>query len=346
MFGFIKNPDEACVYKKVSGSAVAFLVLYVDDILLIGNNVPFLNKVKDYLKSKFSMKDLDEAAYILGIKIYRDRTRSLIGLSQDTYLEKVVKVSYGEFQEESKAQRPKTDEERQYMSEVPFALEIGSIMYAMICTHPDVSFALIATSRHQSDPGKKHWFAVKRILKHLRRTKDLFLVYGGDKELVIKGYTDASFVTDPDDSKSQSGYVFTLNGGAFSWKSLKQGPIAESTTKAKYIAASEATKEGVWIKKFMIELGVVLSVQGPMEIYCDNNGAIAQAREPRSHQKNKHVLRKYHLIREYVDEGEIKLYKIHTDLNVEDPLTKPLSLAKHVQHREAIDVRHICKLDN
>jgi hypothetical protein len=91
MFGFIKNPDEACFYKKVSGSAVAFVVLYVDDILLIRNNVPFLNKVKDYLKSKFSMKDLGEAAYILGIKIYRDRTRRLIGLSQDTYLDKVVK---------------------------------------------------------------------------------------------------------------------------------------------------------------------------------------------------------------------------------------------------------------
>jgi hypothetical protein len=117
MFGFIKNPDEACVYKKVSGSTVAFLVLYVDDIFLIRNNVPFLNKVKDYLKSKFSMKDLGEAAYILGIKIYRDRTRRLIGLSQDTYLDKVVKMFHMENSKKgmlpmitgkplSKAQRP------------------------------------------------------------------------------------------------------------------------------------------------------------------------------------------------------------------------------------------------
>jgi hypothetical protein len=138
-------------------------------------------------------------------------------------------------------------------------------------------------SIHQSDPGKEHWVAVKRILKYLRRTNDLFLIYGGDKELVVKDYTDASFVTDLDDSKSQSGYVFTLNKGAFSWKSYKQGTIMESATKAEYIAASEATKDGVWIKKFMIELGVVPSVQGPMEIYCDNNGAIAQAKEPRFH---------------------------------------------------------------
>jgi hypothetical protein len=127
MLGFIKNPDEAFVYKKISGSAVAFLVLYVDDILLIGNSIPFLNKVKDYLKSKFLMKDLGKAAYILGTKIYRDRTKRLIGLSQDTYLDKVVKMFQMENSKKamfpmiigkplSKAQHPHTDKDRQNMS--------------------------------------------------------------------------------------------------------------------------------------------------------------------------------------------------------------------------------------
>ena len=97
------------------------------------------------------------------------------------------------------------------MSEVPYASAIGSIMYAMICTRPDVSYALSVTSRYQSDPCKEHWKAVKRILKYLRSTKDMFLVYRGDKDLVVKGYTDASFVTDSDDYKSQSVYVFILN---------------------------------------------------------------------------------------------------------------------------------------
>ena len=117
----------------------------------------------------------------------------------------------------------------------------------------------------------------------------MFLVYGGDKELVVKGYTDASFVTGPDDYKSQSGYVFILNGGAVSWKSSKQDTVADSTTEAEYMAAAEAPKEGVWMKDFITELGVVPSALRPMEIYCDNNGAIAQAKEPRSHQKNKQV---------------------------------------------------------
>ena len=89
-FGFIKNPDESCVYKKVSGSDIAFLVLYVDDILLIGNSTKLLESVKGWLGKCFSMKDLGEAQYILGIKIYRDRSKRMIGLSQSTYIDKVL----------------------------------------------------------------------------------------------------------------------------------------------------------------------------------------------------------------------------------------------------------------
>src|SRR3954466_7986257 len=90
-FGFVQTFGEACIYKKMSGSSVAFLILYVDDILLVGNDVEFLDSIKGYLNKSFSMKDLGEAAYILGIKIYRDRSRRLIGLSQNTYLDKVLK---------------------------------------------------------------------------------------------------------------------------------------------------------------------------------------------------------------------------------------------------------------
>ena len=91
------------------------------------------------------------------------------------------------------------------MDKIPYASAIGSIMYAMLCTRPDVAHAISLTSRYQSDPGSEHWIAVKNILKYLRRTKDTFLVYGGEEELVAKCYVDASFDTDLDDSKSQSG---------------------------------------------------------------------------------------------------------------------------------------------
>ncbi|WVZ90430.1 hypothetical protein U9M48_036732 [Paspalum notatum var. saurae] len=351
-FGFRQNEEEPCVYKKASGSAVVFLILYVDDILLIGNDIPMLQSVKTSLNNSFSMKDLGEAAYILGIKIYRDRSRRLIGLCQDTYIDKVLKrfsmeqskkgflpMSHG--MRFSEKQCPSSDEERERMSKVPYASAVGSIMYAMICTRPDVSYALSVMSRYQANPGETHWTLVKNILKYLRRTKNIFLVFGGEEQLVVNGYTDAGFQTDTDNSRSQLGFVFTVNGGAVSWKSSKQETVADSATEAEYIAASEAAKEGVWMRRFLIELGVFPNASSPLNLYCDNNGAIAQAREPRDHQKNKHVLRRFHLIREFVSRDEIKICKIHTDSNVADPLTKALPQSKHETHMRAMGFRYL-----
>ncbi|KAK8631789.1 hypothetical protein V6N13_028568 [Hibiscus sabdariffa] len=351
-FGFIRNEDEPCVYKKFSGSIVSFLILYVDDILIIGNDVPTLQSVKAWLSSCFSMKDLGEAAHILGVKIYRDRSRRLLGLSQSTYIDKVLKrfnikaskkgflpMTHGISL--SKEMCPSTSQERERMSQIPYASAIGSIMYAMICTRPGLSYALSMTSRYQENPGEGHWVAVKNILKYLRRTKDAFLVYGGEEQLSIKGYTDASFQTDKDDSRSQSGFVFRLNGGAVSWKSSKQDTVADSTIEAEYITASEAAKEAVWIKKIVKELGVVPSISDALELYCNNNGAIAQAKEPKSHQRSKHILRRFHLIREIVDQGDVEICKVHTDDNIANPLTKPLSQQKHDCHTESLGIRYV-----
>jgi hypothetical protein len=215
-----------------------------------------MDDVKASLRKSFSMKDLGEASYILGIKIYRDRSKCLIGLSQSTYIDKVlnrfnmneskkglIPMSHGVTL--SDTQCASTPDEQERMSRVSYASAIGSIMYAMICMRLDVSYALSVTSRYQSNPCDAHWVAVKNILKYLRITKDQFLVYGGSEELVVNGYTDASFQTDKDDSQSQSGYVICLNGRVVSWKSSKQETVANSTMEVKYIAASEAAKEAV-----------------------------------------------------------------------------------------------------
>ena len=155
----------------------------------------------------------------------------------------------------------------------------------------------------------------------------MFLVYGGDKELIVNGYVDASFDTDPDDSKSWTGYVFILNGGAVSWSSSKQSVVAGSTCEEEYIAASEAANEGVWMKEFISDLGVISSTSGPMKIFCDNTAAIALATESRFHKRTKHIKRCFNSIRDLVQVGDIEICKIHTDLNVANPLTKPLSQA-------------------
>jgi hypothetical protein len=211
----------------------------------------------------------------------------------------------------------------------------------MLCTRPGVNLAISLVGRYQSDPGMEHSTAVRNILKYLKRTKDMFLVYGGAEELVVKDYVDASFDTAPDDSKSQTGYVYILNGGAVSWCSCKQSFVVASTCEAEYIAASEATQEGVWMKEFISDLGVILSASGPMKIFCDNTGAIALAKESRFHKRTKHIKRRFNSIRDQVKEGDIEICKIHTNLNVEDPLTKPLPRAKHDQHQDSMGVRII-----
>ena len=122
--------------------------------------------------------------------------------------------------------------------------------------------------------------------------------------------------------------MFTLNGGVVSWKSSKQEMSVDSTTESEYNAASEAAKEAVWIKKLIIELGVVPCIVHPILLYCDNKGAITQAKEPRSHQRSKHVLKRYHLIREIIGRNDVKIEKIPTDQNFADPLTKPLPQEK------------------
>ncbi|KAK8541026.1 hypothetical protein V6N13_026490 [Hibiscus sabdariffa] len=193
-FGFIKNEDEPCVYKKFSGSIVSFLI--------------FMEESK----------------------------RGFLPMRHGISL--------------SKEMCPSTPQERERMSQIPYASAIGSIMYAMICTRPNLSYALSMTSRYQANPGEGHWTAVKNILK-----------------------------------------------GTVSWKSSKQDTVADSTTEAEYVSASEATKEIVWIKKFISELGVVPSISDVVGLYCDNNGAIAQAKEPRSHHGSKHTFKCFYLIR-------------------------------------------------
>jgi hypothetical protein len=174
----------------------------VDDILLIRNDIPMMEDIKSSLRKSFLMKNLGEATYILGVKIYRDRSKRLIGLGQYAYIDKILnqfkckilrKVSCQCGVTLSKKQCPSEPDEQERKRVIPYAPAIRSIMYAMICRRPDVSYALSPTSRYQSNYGDAHRTIVKNILNYLRRTKEVFLAFGGEEELVVKGYSDASF---------------------------------------------------------------------------------------------------------------------------------------------------------
>ncbi|GJW35267.1 retrotransposon protein, putative, ty1-copia subclass [Tanacetum coccineum] len=256
--------------QQASGSDVAFLVLYVDDILVMGNSVTMLKEVKSWLCKCFSMKDLEEAAYILGIKMIHDRSKRLIALSQSAYLEKILK----------KFRMENSKKGYTSMMEKPNASAIGLIMYAVRCTRYYVAFAQNFYSHFQQNPGEIHWTAVKIILKYLRNTKDVVLVYGAkpEDEMKVSCCAVASFQTDKDDINSQTGYVFILNGGAVDWKSAKQSTTAMSSTEVEYVAAAKASMEAVWMRKFIDGLGGVMpSNKRPMEILCDNKPAFAIA---------------------------------------------------------------------
>ena len=235
---------------------------------------------------------------------------------------------------------PKTPEERSRMARVPYASAVGSLMYAMMCTRPDICYAVGLVSRYQSNPGYKHLNAVKRILTYLKATADYALCYqGGDMRLV--GYTDADWGGDIDERKSTSGYAFLLSRGAISWSSKKQTCTALSTMEAEFVACSAAVQEAVWLRRFYEDLNVVTDATQPVTLYCDNQAAIAYTKDPRYHSKSKHIETIYYFMRDIVAQKEVKIQYISTQQMVVDPLTKPVTRDVYAIHSRSLGLRRL-----
>ena len=159
------------------------------------------------------------------------------------------------------------------------------------------------------------------------------------EDLIPIGYTDSDFQSDLAFRKSTSGCVFTLGGRVISWRSVKQSCITDSTIEAEYVAACEAAKEAVWLKKFLSNLGVVRMEQVPITLFCNNSGAVAQSKDPRNHKKGKHIERKYHIIQDIVARGNVVVAKIDIANNLVDPFTKTLPQRTFKSHLEGMGVR-------
>ncbi|MCO5562737.1 hypothetical protein L7F22_016369 [Adiantum nelumboides] len=193
------------------------------------------------------------------------------------------------------------------MEKILYASTVGSLMYALIATRPDIAFAVGVVSRYMSNPGKKHWEAVKGILRYLKATKNMCICYGS-QELSVMGYTDSDYAGDLDNKRSTSGYVFIMAEGVVSWRSRLQTCVTQSTTEVEYVAASEACKEAIWLGRLVTDLGIK---EETPSFHCDSQSAIQLTRNPVYHSKAKHVDVKYHFIKKMVEDKQVQLVKVH-----------------------------------
>ncbi|RDX93239.1 hypothetical protein CR513_24532, partial [Mucuna pruriens] len=277
LYGFKANSVDYCVYHKLTRSKYIFLVLHVDDILLASSDTGLLHETKRFLTKNFEIKDVGKASFVLGIQILRSFSRFGMKDSKlgDTPIVKTDKFSL--------KQCPNNDLERNEMQKISYASVVGNLMYAQVCTCPDIAFVYL------SDPGMHHWKAVKHVMCYLRRTKGYMLTYRKSEDLEIIGYFDSDFVGCQDSKCSTSGYIYMLAGGAISWKSVKQTLIAPSTMAIKFVACFKASNHGIWLRNFVTSLRVVDGIERPLKIYCDNNSTVLYSNNNKSSTKSKFI---------------------------------------------------------
>ncbi|RDX62866.1 hypothetical protein CR513_58763, partial [Mucuna pruriens] len=278
-------------------------------MLIVGKSISRIDRLKKQLSESFAMKDMGAAKQILGIRIIRDRQAKKLWLSQEHYVKRVLQRFHMENAKAvstplathfklSSGHSPSNEAEKTNMSRVPYASVVGSLMYAMVCTRPDIAHVVGIVNRFLSNPGREHWNVVKWILRYLHGTSDLRLCFEGDKPTLV-GYSNSDMAGDIDSKKSTSGYLIKFARGAMAWQSKLKKCVALSTTEAEFIAIIEACKELLWVKKFLQELGFVQD-------------------------KSKHIDVRYHWIRDALDAKLLELAKVHTDDNGADMMTKVL----------------------
>ncbi|KAH7460549.1 Retrovirus-related Pol polyprotein from transposon TNT 1-94 [Fusarium oxysporum f. sp. matthiolae] len=325
-----------------------FIAVYMDDLLIAGPSKDETVAVKQDLCNKFKMTDLGPCKYYLGMSLRRDRTDRSIFLSQTAYLEKVLRdfgmdqcapnatpVSTSKFREPSPDYKA-ADELKEW-----YAKAIGSLMYLMLGTRPDIAFAVSLCSRHPGNPTNEHQTAVKRIFRYLQGSQNLELVYQGELQPLL-GYTDSGWAGDLETRRSTSGYVFNLGTGAISWSSKRQRTVALSSCEAEYMGQTAAAKEAVWLRGLLQELLKEYKEVPELKttvIFGDNPGAMAMSKNPQFHTRTKHIDIQHHYCREKVNDGTVEFQYIPTGKQVADGLTKALPKDRFLLFRKALGLK-------
>jgi len=215
----------------------------------------------------------------------------------------------------------KTVDDREYMSHIPYASTIGSHMYTMVCTRPDLSQTVSMVFRYMYDPGRGDWEAVRQILQYIKGSVDVGLIFendvGGKQKCTC--YVDSDYAGDLDKRQFTTGYVFTFSQATMSWRYTLQFTVAMSMTEVEYMALTEAVKEAIWLQDLMDDLRIE---QDFLRVHCDRMSAIYLAKNQVYHARTKHIDVKYHFARDVFEDRDIEVKKIHTEDNLGDMLTK------------------------
>lgn len=336
-WGFEQSKADPCLY--VHQQRGIRLLVYVDDIVAAAESKSDLNWFWTQLSERFEAKNLRDVKQILGIRVTRDRKNRTLELDQELYLDKVLS-KFGFKRSKSREVstpmdgyhdiQPATDKDER-IDQTWYREVIGSLMYAMVYTRPDIAFALGRLSQFMQDPAKQHERGLKRLMRYLRRTITLRVRFGlvskdATKELEV--YSDADWAQDKTDRKSVSACLGLIGAGPIFYGSKKQTSVATATTESEYIAMSTTAKQGQWIAQILRDIGYpeYVSKNGmTVATFGDNQGAIALAKNPHLTERSKHIDISYHYIRDLQERERVDIKYVPTDKMAADGLTKPLT---------------------
>lgn len=344
--GFLRSENDRCLYVGEEGESKLFLLLYVDDILIIGRNLKDIVKVKKHLAAEFEMSDLGQVGNFLGMRIERDIQNRVLRITQRTYLESLLR-RFG--MEECKPVatpmecrlKLKRGMETERTTQ-PYRELIGCLAYVAQSSRPDLCAAVNLLSQYQSCPTNEHWGYVKRILRYVKGTLDIGLEFrGGERVEALVAYSDADWGNDENDRRSISGSVLRVFGGTVMWLTRKQQTVALSSTEAEFVALCTAACEGIWLRRLLSDLGV--TVEGAVTYYEDNQSCIRVAEEPKDSRRLKHVDIKYDFIRELVQDGRIAISYMPTEKQLADIMTKGLPAGAFGRLREDLGLQRLSR---
>lgn len=341
--GFRRSTEDPNIY--VSTLVQCILLLYVDDILLAGPQGP-VSQIKQDLMKLYRMKDLGKVSLFLGMQIERDSHR--IRIHQKRYIDKLLErfnmsSSHGittplSIKNDLHEARD-NDKILDYDDRKQYQAIVGGLMYLMTATRPDLAFTLSRLSKFNAKPTTKHIEAAKHALRYIKYTSDMGLVYGG-RDTELYGYTDSDFAADVDNRKSTSGYVFLLNGACVHWQSKQQSLLARSTHQAEYVAMANASYETSYLRRLIADIHPDCHPTHPTTLYADNQSAIITAQSGRDvSPRSKHIDIRYHITREALSNGILRLEYIRTTEMTADILTKALPRELHEKHILSMGLR-------